>query len=107
MSCDRPNHDHCHVPARCKDRYEISLCLDLICDVQFCLTVPLEHVVARLYSVDLAQDHFASSPGRNHTIGVARQDCSLRSFASHTRYELRNMSFYFSFLQRLFMGEGT
>jgi hypothetical protein len=107
MTCDRPNHAHCHVSARCKDRYEISLCLGLICDVQFCLAELLEHVAARLYGVDLQHNHSASSPRRIDAIGVTRQDCSLRSFTPHTRYELRNMSFYFSVLQRLFMGEGT
>ena len=83
MSCDRPNHAHCHMSARGKGRYASSLCLDVICEAQFCLAELVAHAATRLYSVDLAPDHCACSPGRIHAVGVNRQDCSLRSFTPH------------------------
>jgi len=62
-----------------------SLCLDLICEVQFCLAALLKQAAARLDGVDLAHDHSASSPDRIHAFCVIRQDCSLLLFTPHTR----------------------
>jgi len=108
--CDRPNHAHAHVSARCQGKHASSLCLDLICEVQFCLDELMKHAATRLDGVDLAHDYSASSPDCIDALGVFRQICSWRSFTPHTR-QLRIMSFSLSLsaslFQRLFRGEGS